>query len=63
MLRADEFERGFPIRQTTIDGSSQDLDAIERSPRLLACGREESGDRLLHQHIISGVGNVFKSQV
>jgi endonuclease-8 len=30
---------------------------------MLACGDEEVGDVLLHQEVLAGVGNVFKSEV
>jgi endonuclease-8 len=63
MLRTDQIERVLPIPQTTIDVLNQDFDAIEVARRVLACGAEEIGDVLLHQHVIAGVGNVFKSEV
>jgi endonuclease-8 len=32
-------------------------------PRLIACRNEEIADVLLHQEVIAGVGNVFKSEI
>ena len=63
MLRSDEIERVLPIPQTTIDVLSQDFDMAEVARRILACGAEEIGDVLLHQQVIAGVGNLFKSEV
>jgi endonuclease VIII len=63
LLRSDEIERVLPIPQTTVDVLSQDFDMAEVARRILSCGAEEIGDVLLHQQVIAGVGNLFKSEV
>lgn len=63
MLRSDEIERVLAIPETTIDVLSQDFDMAEVARRILARGAEEIGDVLLHQQVIAGVGNLFKSEV
>jgi len=63
MLRAHELERALRIPPTAIDVLSDDFDATEVSKRLLKCRDEEIGDVLLHQEVIAGVGNVFKSEI
>jgi endonuclease VIII len=63
MLRSDEIQRVLPIPETTIDVLSQDFDMAEVARRILACGAEEIGDVLLHQQVIAGIGNLFKSEV
>ena len=45
-----------------IDVLSPDSTA-EAAPRLLAHGKEEIADVLLHQEVLAGVGNVFKSEI
>lgn len=39
------------------------FDAVAAIVRLRACGNEEIGNVLLHQEVLAGVGNVFKSEV
>jgi len=39
------------------------FDPVAVTKRLLACAHEEIGDVLLHQEVLAGVGNVFKSEV
>ena len=63
MLRAHELERALRIPPATIDVLSDDFDATEVSTRLLKCRDEEIADVLLHQEVIAGVGNVFKSEI
>jgi endonuclease VIII len=63
MVRAHELERALRIPPTVIDVLSDDFDATEVSTRLLKCGDEEIGDVLLHQEVIAGLGNVFKSEI
>ena len=46
-----------------IDVLSGQFDAKEAVRRLLAHGDEEIGDVLLHQEVMAGVGNVFKSEI
>jgi endonuclease-8 len=45
------------------DVLSEDFDPITAAARLRACADEEVGDVLLHQQVLAGVGNVFKSEV
>jgi endonuclease VIII len=45
------------------DVLNQDFDASAAALRITACAGEEIGDVLLHQHVLAGVGNVFKSEV
>jgi endonuclease-8 len=63
MLKPHNLERALRIPSTTIDVLSDDFDAAEVSTRLLRCRDEEIGDVLLHQEVIAGVGNVFKSEI
>lgn len=63
MLRARELERAIRIPGAEIDVLSSEFDAAEVTRRLLRCGDEEIGDVLLHQEVIAGVGNVFKSEI
>ncbi len=56
------------VRDTRIPGSAMDVlsaefDAEEAVVRVLGRGNEEIGDVLLHQHVMAGVGNVFKSEI
>ena len=45
------------------DVLSEDFDAVAAAARLRSCGDEEIGDVLLHQQVLAGVGNVFKSEI
>jgi endonuclease-8 len=63
MLRSQELERALRIPPTSIDVLSGEFDAAKVLTRLLKCGDEEIGDVLLHQEVIAGVGNVFKSEI
>jgi endonuclease-8 len=63
MLRAQELERSSKIPPPAIDVLSADFNAAEAGRRILAHGSEEIGDVLLHQEVIAGVGNVFKSEI
>jgi endonuclease-8 len=45
------------------DVLSEDFDPIAAAQRLRGCANEEIGDVLLHQQVLAGVGNVFKSEV
>jgi len=51
------------IPQPGSDVLSTDFDPIMAATRLRACGGEEVGDVLLHQQVLAGVVNVFKSEV
>lgn len=63
MLRANELERALRIPPAAIDVLSEEFNAAEVARRVLARGGEEIGDVLLHQEVIAGVGNVFKSEI
>jgi endonuclease-8 len=45
------------------DVLSSDFDPVAAASRLQACLNEEIGDVLLHQEVLAGVGNVFKSEI
>jgi endonuclease-8 len=63
MMRAQELARALRIPPAPIDVLSADFDAGEVARRVRAHGSEEIGDVLLHQEVIAGVGNVFKSEI
>src|ERR1700739_2698823 len=45
------------------DVLNEDFDPVAAAERIRACADEEIGDVLLHQRVLAGVGNVFKSEV
>ena len=45
------------------DVLNENFDAASAVVRVRACSGEEIGDVLLHQHVLAGVGNVFKSEL
>lgn len=45
------------------DVLNPDFDPASAAIRIRACAGEEIGDVLLHQHVLAGVGNVFKSEI
>ena len=63
MLKPQELARALRIPPPAIDVLSEEFDAAEILRRLLAHGDEEIGDVLLHQEVLAGVGNVFKSEI
>jgi endonuclease-8 len=63
MLRTQDAERALRIPPQAIDVLSDDFDAAEVARRVVAHGAEEIADVLLHQEVIAGVGNVFKSEI
>jgi endonuclease-8 len=63
MLRANELERALKIPPKGIDVLSEEFDAAEVARRIVAHEDEEIADVLLHQEVIAGVGNVFKSEI
>jgi endonuclease VIII len=63
MMRAGEVDRALRIPPQAIDVLSEEFDAAEVARRIAAHGIEEIGDVLLHQEVIAGVGNVFKSEI
>jgi endonuclease-8 len=60
---AQSLARDGRIPGLTIDVLSAEFDALEVERRILAHLSEEIGDVLLHQEVIAGVGNVFKSEI
>ena len=54
-------DRRIPNPASDVLNPTFDPEAVKQ--RLLACAREEIGDVLLHQEVLAGVGNVFKSEV
>jgi endonuclease-8 len=63
MHTAQSLARDRRIPGSTIDVLSAEFDALEVERRILAHSSEEIGDVLLHQEVIAGVGNVFKSEI
>ena len=45
------------------DVLSEEFNPLAAAQRIRTCGDEEVGDVLLHQQVLAGVGNVFKSEV
>jgi endonuclease-8 len=63
MHTAKSLLRDTRIPQPAIDLLSADFDAGAAVERLLAHANEETADVLLHQEVLAGVGNVFKSEI
>ena len=63
MHSAVSLARDRRIPQPAKDVLSADFDAGAAAQRIIVCAREEIGDVLLHQEVLAGVGNVFKSEV
>jgi endonuclease-8 len=63
MHTAQSLARERRIPRSEIDVLSDGFDANAAALRLLAHGDEEMGDVLLHQEVMAGVGNVFKSEI
>jgi endonuclease-8 len=63
MHTAQSLARDNRIPQPGSDILSQDFDAVAAASRLRSCADEEVGDVLLHQAVLAGVGNVFKSEI
>jgi len=51
------------IPQPALDVLRDEFDAGGTIERISACPSEEVGDVLLHQEVVAGVGNVFKSEI
>lgn len=60
---AQSLARDTKIPRAEIDVLSPSFDAEAAALRVLAHSREEIADVLLHQEVMAGVGNVFKSEV
>ena len=63
MHTAQSLARDRRIPSPQIDVLNPDFDAEAAVARMLAHGNEEIADVLLHQEVIAGVGNVFKSEI
>ena len=63
MLKPEELARAKKIPAPAIDVLSEEFNAEEVVRRVMAHGGEEIADVLLHQEVLAGVGNVFKSEI
>ena len=63
MHTAQSLRRDRRIPQPETDVLRREFDAEAAIDRAMACSREEIGDVLLHQDVLAGVGNVFKSEI
>jgi endonuclease-8 len=63
MHTVQSLARDRRIPQAEMDVLSHDFNAAEALRRVQAHGSEEIGDVLLHQEVLAGVGNVFKSEI
>ena len=63
MLKPEELARAKKIPAPSIDVLSEEFNAEEVVRRVMAHGGEEIADVLLHQEVLAGVGNVFKSEI
>jgi endonuclease VIII len=60
---AQSLKRDRRIPQREIDVLRAEFDVEAAVDRAMACAQEEIGDVLLHQEVLAGVGNVFKSEI
>jgi len=63
MYTAQALARDRKIPPPGTDLLNRDFDSNAAAARIRACAGEEVGDVLLHQEVLAGVGNVFKSEV
>ena len=63
MLKPEELARAKRIPAPAIDVLSEEFSAEEVARRMRSHGGEEIADVLLHQEVLAGVGNVFKSEI
>jgi len=63
MLKPEELARAKKIPAPAIDVLSEEFNAEEVVRRVMAHGGEEIAEVLLHQEVLAGVGNVFKSEI
>jgi endonuclease VIII len=63
MHTAQSLRRDGRIPQPSRDVLRVEFDEGAVVLRMMACAREEVGDVLLHQEVMAGVGNVFKSEI
>jgi len=60
---AEALAREKRIPPAASDVLSEDFDPVAAAGRVRSCAGEEIGDVLLHQQVLAGVGNVFKSEI
>ncbi|MGA8041682.1 MAG: DNA-formamidopyrimidine glycosylase family protein [Terracidiphilus sp.] len=63
MHTAQSLVRDRRIPLSSLDVLSAEFNAEAAAERARACASEEIGDVLLHQEVLAGVGNVFKSEI
>jgi endonuclease VIII len=63
MHTARSLARDRRIPQVIVDVLRDEFDAKAVEQRMRTCANEEIGDVLLHQEVLAGVGNVFKSEI
>jgi endonuclease-8 len=63
MHTAQSLKRDRRIPQLALDVLRSEFDAEAAIDRAMKCITEEIGDVLLHQEVLAGVGNVFKSEI
>lgn len=63
MHTAQSLPRDRRIPSSSLDVLSPEFDTAAAAERVHACAQEEIGDVLLHQEVMAGVGNVFKSEI
>jgi endonuclease-8 len=63
MHTAQSLVRDRRIPQPAMDVLRGEFDADAALNRMMACANEEVADVLLHQEVLAGVGNVFKSEI
>jgi endonuclease-8 len=63
MHTAQSLARDPRIPRSEIDVLNDGFDADAAARRMMACAEEEIADVLLHQEVLAGVGNVFKSEI
>jgi len=60
---AQQLAREKRIPPPGSDVLSENFDPASAVARIRACSGEEIGNVLLHQHVLAGIGNVFKSEL
>jgi endonuclease-8 len=63
ILKPGELTRAVGIPAAALDVLNDEFDAEAAARRVLAHQDEEIADVLLHQEVLAGVGNVFKSEI
>jgi len=63
MHTTESLRRDRRIPQPALDVLRGEFGADAAVDRAMACASEEIGDVLLHQEVLAGVGNVFKSEI